>query len=405
MTAPAMPHGAERERHATSTQIRERWRMGPEARGLVLVMAVLLAFGLAVLYSASAIVAMQENRNNWFYVARQSTGVLAGIVAFAVAAKLDAERWRDWAWPLMWATLLTLFLCLVLPESIAPRINGSKRFLFGTSIQPSEFGKLGVVIWTSMLIVKKGDQLRRLTKGVLPFFLVIGVADILAALEPDLSVAMLYTLLLAVLLFAGGVRIAHFVTLCALAIPLLWHKIEKVQYAMLRLSAFLDPGAAPSQVNYQLKQSLIAVGSGGLFGNGFGQGRQQYGFLPFPYSDFIASNIGEEWGFVGLAAVTIAFAAYSLLGFRIARQARSPFLQLVAVGLTFVTVLTAYLHIGVVVGLLPTTGLTLPFVSYGRSNIVLTMFLTGILVNIGSVRERVIGSRATDPLAQRTGDR
>jgi cell division protein FtsW len=373
--------------------------MGTEARGLVLVMAVLLAFGLAVLYSASAIVAMQENRNSWFYVARQATGVLVGIVAFAVAAKMPAEKWQGWAWPLMWLTLGTLLLCLVLPESIAPRINGSRRFLFGSSFQPSEFGKLGVVVWVSMLIVKKGDQLRRLTKGVLPFFVVIGICDLLAALEPDLSVAMLYTLLLAVLLFAGGVRIAHFVTLCGLAIPALWTKIEKVQYAVLRLTSFLDPGRAPTQVNYQLKQSLIAVGSGGAFGVGFGQGRQQYGFLPFPYSDFIASNIGEEWGFVGLGAVTLAFAAYALLGFRIARQARSPFLQLVAVGLTFVTVLTAYLHIGVVVGLLPTTGLTLPFVSYGRSNIVLTMFLTGILVNIGSVKERVIGSGATDPLA------
>jgi cell division protein FtsW len=391
---------AARERPVSGAQVRERWRMGPEARGLALVMALLLAFGLAVLYSASAIVAMQENRNSWFYIARQATGVLAGVVAFAVAAKLPAEKWQDWAWPLMWATLATLFLCLVLPASVAPRVNGSKRFLFGTSLQPSEFGKLGVVIWTSMLIVKKGDQLRRLTKGVLPFFVIIGICDLLAALEPDLSVAMLYTLLLAVLLFVGGVRIAHFVALCALAIPLLWHKIEKVQYAVLRLTAFLDPGAAPSQVNYQLKQSLIAVGSGGLFGVGYGQGRQQYGFLPFPYSDFIASNIGEEWGFLGLTAVTLAFAAYALLGFRIARQARSPFLQLVAVGLTFVTVLTAYLHVGVVVGLLPTTGLTLPFVSYGRSNIVLTMFMTGILVNVGSVRERVIGAGATDPLAR-----
>jgi cell division protein FtsW len=394
-TAAAPP----RERAIATAQVRERWRMGTEARGLVLVMAVLLAFGLAVLYSASAIVAMQENRNSWFYVARQATGVLVGIVAFAVAAKMPAEKWQGWAWPLMWLTLGTLLLCLVLPESIAPRINGSRRFLFGSSFQPSEFGKLGVVVWVSMLIVKKGDQLRRLTKGVLPFFVVIGICDLLAALEPDLSVAMLYTLLLAVLLFAGGVRIAHFVTLCGLAIPALWTKIEKVQYAVLRLTSFLDPGRAPTQVNYQLKQSLIAVGSGGAFGVGFGQGRQQYGFLPFPYSDFIASNIGEEWGFVGLGAVTLAFAAYALLGFRIARQARSPFLQLVAVGLTFVTVLTAYLHIGVVVGLLPTTGLTLPFVSYGRSNIVLTMFLTGILVNIGSVKERVIGSGATDPLA------
>ena len=373
--------------------------MGPEARGLILVMAVLLSFGLAVLYSASAIDAMQRNKDSWYYIARQLSGVGVGMVAFAIGAKLDAERFRGWAWPIMWIAIVSLLLCLILPESIAPRVNGSRRFLFGSSFQPSEFGKLAVVIWTSMLIVKKGDQLRRLTKGVLPFFVVIGLLDLLAALEPDLSVAMLYTLLLAVLLFAGGVRIAHFVTLCALAIPVLWHKIEKVQYALLRLTSFLDPGAAPSQVSYQLKQSLIAVGSGGLFGVGFGQGRQQYGFLPFPYSDFIASNIGEEWGFLGLGAVTVAFAAYALLGFRIARQARSPFLQLVAVGLTFVTVITAYLHVGVVIGLLPTTGLTLPFVSYGRSNIVLTMFLTGILVNIGSAKERVIGSGATDPLA------
>jgi cell division protein FtsW len=373
--------------------------MGSEARGLILVMAVLLSFGLAVLYSASAIDAMQHDRASWYYLARQLSGVGVGMVAFAISAKLDAEHFRGWAWPIMWITIVTLLLCLVLPESIAPRVNGSRRFLFGSSFQPSEFGKLAVVVWTSMLIVKKGDQLRRLTKGVLPFFVVIGVLGVLAALEPDLSVAMLYTLVLAVLLFAGGVRIAHFVTLCALAIPVLWHKIEKVQYAVLRLTSFLDPGAAPSQVGYQLKQSLIAVGSGGLFGVGFGQGRQQYGFLPFPYSDFIASNIGEEWGFLGLGAVTLAFAAYALLGFRIARHARSPFLQLVAVGLTFVTVITAYLHIGVVIGLLPTTGLTLPFVSYGRSNIVLTMFFTGVLVNIGSTKERVIGSGATDPLA------
>lgn len=388
-----------RERSLSAARVRERWRMGAEARGLVLVMALVLAFGLAVLYSASAIVAMQANLDSWHYVVRQATGVLAGAVGFAIAAKVDAERLREWAWPMMWITILTLLLCLVLPPEIAPRVNGSRRFLIGTSVQPSEFGKLAVVVWTSMLIVKKGDQLRRLTKGVLPFFVVIGLLDLLAALEPDLSVAMLYTLVLAVLLFAGGVRVAHFVALCALAIPLLWTKIEKVQYAMLRLSAFFDPGSAPAQVSYQLNQSLIAVGSGGLFGVGFGQGRQQYGFLPFPYSDFIASNIGEEWGFVGLAAITIAFAAYALLGFRIARRARSPFLQLVAVGLTFVTVLTAYLHIGVVVGLLPTTGLTLPFVSYGRSNILLTMLLTGILVNIGSEKERVIGSGATDPLA------
>jgi cell division protein FtsW len=352
-----------------------------------------------VLYSASALVAMNENHGSAFYLVRQLSGAVVGVVIFAVAAKLDAEKWREWAWPLMLITIVAMVLTLVLPNSIAPRINGSKRFLFGSSFQPSELGKLGVIVWVSMLVVRKGDSLRRLTKGLVPFLVVIGLLDVLAALEPDLSVSMLYTLLMALLLFVGGARMSHFVALGALGIPLLWHKIEKVQYALLRVSTFLDPGGAPAAVNYQLKQSLLAVGSGGAFGVGFGEGRQQAGFLPYPYSDFIASNIGEEWGFVGLSAITLAFAIYALLGFRIARNARSPFLQLVAVGLTFVTVLTAYLHIGVVIGLLPTTGLTLPFVSYGRSNLVLTMLFTGILVNIGSTKERVLGSGATDPLA------
>jgi cell division protein FtsW len=378
---------------------RTRWRIGPEAQGLMLVSAILLAYGLAVLYSASALVAMNENHGSAFYLLRQLSGAAAGAVAFAIVAKIDADNWRDWAWPLMLMTIVAMALTLVLPDSIAPRINGSKRFLFGSSFQPSELGKLGVIVWVSMLVVRKGDSLRRLTKGLVPFLVVIGLLDVLAALEPDLSVSMLYTLLMALLLFIGGARMSHFVALGALAIPVLWHKIERLQYALLRVSTFLDPGGAPAAVNYQLKQSLLAVGSGGAFGVGFGEGRQQAGFLPYPYSDFIASNIGEEWGFVGLAAITIAFAVYALLGFRIARKARSPFLQLVAVGLTFVTVLTAYLHIGVVIGLLPTTGLTLPFVSYGRSNLVLTMLFTGILVNIGSSKERVMGSDATDPLA------
>ncbi len=130
---------------------------------------------------------------------------------------------------------------------------------------------------------------------------------------------------------------------------------------------------------------------------GFGQGRQQYGFLPLAYDDFIAANIGEERGFVGLTAVILMFALYAVLGFRIARAARSPFLQLVAIGITTTVVLTAYLHIGVAVGLLPTTGLTLPFISYGRSNLVLSMLMTGILVNIRSTREKILGGRATDP--------
>jgi Bacterial cell division membrane protein len=373
--------------------------MGPEARLLILVSAVLIAFGLAVLYSASAFVADHDHHASTYFLVKQLGGVGVGMITFAIAAKFDADKLRDWAWPIMWFTIITMTSVLVLPGSIAPTIHGSKRFLFGASFQPSEFGKLAVVVWVSMLIVKKGESLRRLTKGLVPFLIVVGLLDVLAALEPDLSVAMLYTLLMALLLFAGGARMSHFIVLGAMCLPITLSKIEKWRYALSRLSAFLHPGSAPDAVSYQLRQSLIAVGSGGLFGRGFGKGMQQAYFVPFPYSDFVASNVGEEWGFIGLAALTLAFALYALLGFRIARRARSPFLQLVAVGLTFTTVLTAFLHIGVVIGLLPTTGLTLPFISYGRSNLVLTMLFTGILVNIGSERERVIGSSATDPLA------
>ena len=381
-------------------RVRERWVMGPEARALLLVTAILTAFGLATLYSASAIVAMQEHDDFSYFFLRQLIGVVVGIAAFAFAAKFDADRLEQLAWPLILLTI-ALMLLTVLPftTSIAPSVNGSRRFIFGASVQPSELGKLAVVVWTSMLVLKKGDQMRRLTKGLLPFLLVIGLLDVIAFFQPDLSVAMMYTLLMGIILFAAGVRVGHFVLLGILAAPLLWHEVERRQYAMSRILSFMGSGDAPEVISYQLKQSLIAVGSGGVLGKGFGQGLQQYGWIPFGYNDFIGSNIGEEWGFVGMTFIVLIFALYAYLGFRIAKQARSSFLQLVAIGLTTVTAITAYLHIGVVLGLLPTTGLTLPFVSYGRSNLLLSFVLTGILVNIGSQQERVYGASATDPLA------
>ena len=385
-----------------TTNLTDRWRMGLEARALIILTGIFLAFGLATVYSASAIVEMQAGYGHAHLLVRQLIGMAAGLALFAIAAKMDAELWEKLAWPIMILSLV-LLLVVILPFTvgIAPRIHGARRFLFGSSLQPSELGKLAVVLWTSMLVVKKGAALRRLTKGLLPFLVVIGTMDILVMLEPDLSTAMMFTVVMGIILFAGGVRIGHFVALGVMLIPLVYVKIERLNYVLLRMSAFFDPGAAPLEVSYQLRQSLIAVGSGQIFGVGFGSGRQQYGFLPFGYDDFIAGHIGEEWGFVGLALLVLAFAVYAALGFRIARKARSPFLQLVAVGLTVTMVLTAYLHIGVATGLLPTTGLTLPFISYGRSNLILSLVMTGILVNIGSTREKVFGVAATDPLALR----
>lgn len=372
--------------------------MGVEARVLTALTLAFLAFGLVTVYSASSIVALQAGHNGAYYMLRQLSGIVMGLVLFGIAAKIDAEKWYDWAWPVMIACLV-LLLFVVLPFTVrwAPRVHGARRYLFGSSMQPSEISKLAIVTWTSMLVVKKGDAMRRLSKGLFPFLVIVGLMDTLVYVEPDLSSAMFYTLIMGIILFAAGVRIGHFVALVVIAIPVLYTRAEKLQYVVLRMSAFFNPGASP-HIDYQARQSLIAIGSGGLFGVGFGQGRQQYGFLPFAYDDFIAANIGEERGFIGLSVLILGFVLYGYLGFRIAKLARSRFQELVAVGIVATVVISAFLHIGVTIGLLPNTGLTLPFISYGRSNMVLTLLLTGILVNIGSERERVIGEGATNPL-------
>jgi cell division protein FtsW len=377
----------------------ERWRMSMEARALMVVTAVLLAFGLASLYSASAFEAVRDKLPSTYFLLKQVTGVAAGIVFFAIAAKADAELWKRYAWAVMGMALFAMLLT-VLPftKNIAPPILGARRYLMHGSVQPSEFAKLAVIVWTAMLVVKKGDQLKRLSKGLLPILLVVGALCVMAAFEPDLSTVLFFALQMVIIVFAAGARIGHFVFLGIVCTPILWAETQRLQYVMERLMGFSEmAGAAHAKVNYQLVQSLIAVGSGGWFGAGFGEGRQQNGFLPLSYDDFIGSSIGEERGFVGIAALIALYALWGWLGFRIAKRARTPFQSLVAIGITTTMIVTAYLHIGVVIGLLPTTGLTLPFISFGRSNLVLSMLMTGILVNIGSERERVIAERATDP--------
>lgn len=376
--------------------------MSIEARALLLVTAVLMTFGLAVLYSASALQAISTNSPGHSFVLRQFSGVVVGVVVFALCAKVDAERWRRAAWFIMAVSML-LMLIVILPgtEAISKSMYGSRRYLFNGSIQPSELAKFAVLVWTPMLLVKKGAAVKQLGKGVMPFMVVIGVLSVLAILEPDISVAFMFCLTMAVLLYVGGARVFHFLLFGVIGLFLIGFQASQSTYVRNRVQSFLakeQESTTRTATADQQFQSFVAVGSGGLVGVGFSQGNQQRGWLPLAYNDFIGSVVGEEFGFLGMGGLTIAFALYGWLGFRIARRARSPFTALLAIGITFVTVFTAFIHLGVVIGLLPNTGLTLPFVSYGRSNLVLTLAMTGILVNIGSDRERVYGAGATDPL-------
>jgi cell division protein FtsW len=198
--------------------------------------------------------------------------------------------------------------------------------------------------------------------------------------------ATLVALLGGLVLFTAGAKIGHFILLGGATVLLVFHQIRDAQYRLARLVTFLNPGDGTTEGGFQIHQSLIGIGSGGLFGTGFGQGQQKLGYLPYAYSDFLFSTIGEEWGFFGVLAVVSLFALFCWLGFRIARTAADPFGQYLAVGLTCAIGLTAFMHMAVSLGLMPTTGLTLPFMSYGRSSQVISLLATGILINIGRSR-------------------
>jgi cell division protein FtsW len=359
-------------------------RAGWEARALVALTAAALSFGLIQLYSASAFLARADGLPGHHYAVRQLGGAAAGAVLALVLSRVDYRRWRRAAWPLLWV-VVALLVVLVLPwtESIAPRINGARRWLhLGVAFQPSEFAKVAVIVWTAMLAVKKQDRLHSLSKGLLPFLLVWGLVLVLVFAQPNVSAALLIVLLGSLVVFAGGARIGHFILLGLLAVPLLWSQIAGEGYRMRRIVAFFDPGADTQGVSYQIHQSLIAVGSGGLGGVGFGGSRQKYGFLPEPHNDFIFSMVAEEWGLVGVVFCVAVFAGFAAVGFRIAARAPDRFGYLLGIGMTNLIVVSAFLHMGVALALLPTTGVALPFMSFGRSALLTAFVAVGVLLSL-----------------------
>ena len=367
--------------------MKKEWILGWEARLLVLITAVLVVFGLASVYAASSSLVERGRLVGGAHAMNQLVGAIVGAFLLVLASRFNLDKLRDLAWPIIAVTAFMLLL-LLLPftRAIAPRINGARRWLdIGVSVQVSELAKLAVVIWTAMLCAKKGPEVRRLSKGLLPLLTIVGPMALMIALEPDLSVAVAITFIAMIVLFAGGARIGHFILLGVMALPLVWSQIQGVQYQLMRMTAFLDTvGGDRLGESYQIDQSLIGVGAGGLFGAGFGQGQQKLGFLPYPYSDFIFATIAEEWGFLGVVFLVSMYATFVWIALRLAKSAADPFRQLLGVGCAVMIGADAFLHMLVGVGLVPTTGLVLPFVSFGRSGLVTAMIATGLLINLGS---------------------
>lgn len=363
---------------------------------------ILLAIGLSTLYSASAYLAIQDGLADYSYLIRQIQGAIMGVVLLLFISQTDYHRWERWA-PWLLLLVMGMLVIVLLPgtEAIAPRINGARRWLslgFMT-IQPSELAKFALIVWTARAMIRRKDSLSSLSRGLLPVLVVWGAVLALIALEPSMSAAALCALLALVVAFVGRARIGHLVFLaCVFGLPI-WLFVTSAEYRVRRITAFMDPLADESGASYQIVQSLTAIGSGGFFGRGFGQSRMKDGFLPEPHNDFASSILGEEWGFVGLLVLSGLYLTIGLLGYRIARRAPDTFGALLATAMTALLVLPALLHLAINLSLVPPTGVALPFVSYGRSNLLVSFAAAGVLMNIAAagcrqrdIREHLTGS-------------
>jgi len=346
--------------------------------GLLLAVAGLLIIGLMAVYSATFDWSYQEHQNSFREASRQFLWVTLGLVVMAVAARIPYDFWKRLAVPIMVLTLVLLILVLI----IGKEVNGAKRTLFGGSVQPSEVAKLGLVVYLATWLASKGEQIRDVTYGLIPFAVLIGVVAGLIVIEPDVSTAVLIALTALAMFFFAGADIFQLViggTVSGLTFYLL---VNQFAHAKERLDDWLMARENPELLGYHARQTRIALGSGGLFGVGLGRGEQKLGWLPAQHTDSIFAMLGEELGFVGCMLILSLFVLLAYRGFKIALKARDAFAALLACGITCFLTFQAAINIGVMTGLIPFTGMPLPFISAGGSGVIVALAAVGVLMSI-----------------------
>lgn len=349
---------------------------------LFIIVTILTAIGILMIYSSSAIPALKRMNDLFFFLKRQMIWAVIGIVMMIIVSRIDYKNW-DRLFLLIFG--LTIFL-LILVLIMGKEVNGARRWLrLGIlSFQPAELAKLTIIIYMARIIAKKGEKIKDFMNGFLPVMSVIGLVVMLIMIEPDVGTAVTIGIIALSLLFASGARLKHIMFLGIMLTPLMYTLIFNVGYRMQRLKTYWDPWKDPYNSGYQIIQSYLALGSGGLFGVGLGEGKQKLFFLPEAHTDFIFSILGEELGFAGGAAVIALFAALIWLGFVISLRAEGAFAKYTALGITIMIGMQAVINISVVTGLLPTKGIPLPFVSFGGSSLLVNMMSIGILMNIAA---------------------
>jgi cell division protein FtsW len=344
----------------------------------------LVSLGLVMVYSASAVMAQDKLGDSLYFLHRHLLAAGIGVVAMAVGMKVGWRRLARLAYPLLLVTLVLLVLVLI--PGIGTTVGGARRWirLPGFGLQPAEVAKFAWVVYLSYSLAKKREKVATFSVGFLPHLLLCGVLVGLCMLQPDFGSSVLLVFLLFALLFAAGTKVSYLVGSVLLALPLAYAAIATSPYRMKRVLAFLDPWAHRHDIGYQVAESLMSIGSGGLTGLGLGDGRQKLFFLPEAHTDFIFAIIGEELGLLGVAVLVGLYALIIWRGIRASLAAPEAFGTYLGLGLTSIIAVQAAVNMCVAMGLLPTKGLTLPFVSYGGSSLVVLMGAAGVLLSLSA---------------------
>lgn len=342
----------------------------------------LLTIGTVMVYSSSAVKGYVQYDDPYHFLKMEVMWVTLGLVAMTAAMRLNLQILRQWAKPAL--ILSIVLLVLVKIPGIGREVNGAYRWigLGPLSIQPSEVIKLAMVLVMAHLLAIDPHKIKSFRRGLLPILGLLGLIAGLIMLQPDLGTTLAIAGTTFFMLIAAGARVSHILALGGSGLALVVAAIAAAPYRMRRITAFLDPWADPSGKGYQTIQALLALGPGGLFGLGLGQSKQKFLYLPENHTDFIFAMIGEELGFVGASIVVLLFFLFAWRGFRVAMGAPDAFTGFLAVGLTAMVCIQAMINMGVVSGVLPVTGITLPFLSYGGTSLVFTMIGVGVLLNV-----------------------
>ena len=352
---------------------------------VILLMAVALtSFGVVMVYSASSVMAVRKFHDGFYFLKRQGLYALLGFGVMAFAMSYDYEKWRKYAVPILFGCMILLVLVFV--PGIGGAAKGASRWirLPGFNFQPSELAKIALIFYMAYSLDKRQEKVKLFSSGFLPYMVLLAVPIGLLLMQRDMGAALTMGVVAVLMLFAAGTRPRYILGMGVVALPFAWYLVMTESYRLRRIKAFLDPWKDPTDSGFQIIQSWLAFGNGGVFGQGLGEGKQKLFYLPEAHTDFILSVVGEELGLIGVLVICAMFFLLVQRGIRVALHAQDNFGRFLAFGIVTLLGIEAFVNMGVVTGLLPTKGLALPFISYGGSSLVVPLFAVGVLLNVSS---------------------